>query len=76
VVRDVFAAYDVMPFDLRLETFTDFAMTAFRGRLSKLEATRHMKLHELIRSDIDRTRRRAWRGAVHGVVQEAARGRI
>jgi ribonucleoside-diphosphate reductase beta chain len=53
VVRDVFAAYDVMPFDLRLETFTDFAMTAFRGRLSKLEATRHMKLHELIRSDID-----------------------
>jgi ribonucleoside-diphosphate reductase beta chain len=53
VVREVFAAYDVMPFDLAVETFTDFAMTAFRSRLSKLEVTRHMKLHDLVHSDID-----------------------
>jgi ribonucleoside-diphosphate reductase beta chain len=53
VVREVFAAYDMMPFDLAIETLTDFAMTAFRSRLSKLEITRHMKLHDLVHSDID-----------------------
>jgi hypothetical protein len=50
VIRDVFGAYDAMPFDLRLDTFTDFATAAFRVRLSKLESIRHAKLHEFVHS--------------------------
>ena len=53
VIRDVFGAYDAMPFDLRLDTFTDFAVSAFRVRLSKLESIRHAKLHEFVHSAAD-----------------------
>jgi len=50
IVRDVFAAYDTMPFGLRLGTFLDHAMASFRNRLSRLEATRHASLHELLQN--------------------------
>lgn len=53
VVREVFDAYPVMPFELKLETFTGFATAAFRNRMAKLESTRHASLHDLVRSDVD-----------------------
>ncbi len=40
VVRDVFDAYEVMPFDLELADFLDFGLDQFRHRVSRLATAR------------------------------------
>lgn len=53
VVREVFDAYEKMPFELNRDALLNYAMTAFRNRLSKLESTRHAPLHELLHANAD-----------------------
>lgn len=37
VIPEVFAAYQIMPFGLRIEEFTDYAMSQFQARVRRLE---------------------------------------
>jgi len=48
IVHETFEPYDVMPFGLRLEDFTDFAMTQFQRRLSRIEKAQHLSLDEVL----------------------------
>jgi ribonucleoside-diphosphate reductase beta chain len=48
VIHETFEPYDVMPFGLRLEDFTDFAMTRFQRRLARIEKARHQSLEEIL----------------------------
>jgi ribonucleoside-diphosphate reductase beta chain len=47
VVNELFASYEEMPFDLRAEDFTAFALAQFEGRMSRIEAARGRSLAEL-----------------------------
>jgi ribonucleoside-diphosphate reductase beta chain len=47
VVGEMFAAYDVMPFGLRIEEFTEFALKQFQARVGTLERARTMSLDEV-----------------------------
>jgi ribonucleoside-diphosphate reductase beta chain len=47
VVGEVFAAYDVMPFGLRIEEFTDFALKQFQARVARLERAREQTPEQL-----------------------------
>lgn len=38
VIHELFDAYEVMPFDLRLDAFLEYALRQFRSRLARLEA--------------------------------------
>ncbi|MCS6845157.1 MAG: R2-like ligand-binding oxidase [Caldilineales bacterium] len=40
IIGDVFAPYDPVPFGLRLEDFTDFAIGQFQKRMARIEAAR------------------------------------
>ena len=42
-VVDVVERFEVMPFGLRIEDFTDFALSQFQARLRRLEAAREGK---------------------------------
>lgn len=48
VVEEVFAAYEVMPFGLCLEEFTEFAVDQFRRRLVRVEKARGQTLEEVV----------------------------
>lgn len=39
-IAEMFAAYDEMPFGLRIEEFTDFALSQFQARVARLERAR------------------------------------
>jgi ribonucleoside-diphosphate reductase beta chain len=47
VVGEVFAAYDIMPFGLRIEEFTDFALKQFQARAARLERAREQTPEQL-----------------------------
>lgn len=44
VIDEAFSAYEVMPFGLEIETFTDYALSQFQKRLARLEAARGQSL--------------------------------
>jgi ribonucleoside-diphosphate reductase beta chain len=48
VIPEIFARYDVMPFGLRIEEFTDFAMLQFQHRFSRIERARGQTLEALL----------------------------
>jgi ribonucleoside-diphosphate reductase beta chain len=48
VIPEIFARYDVMPFGLRIEEFTDFAMLQFQHRFSRIERARGQTLDALL----------------------------
>jgi ribonucleoside-diphosphate reductase beta chain len=48
-IDESFAAYDVMPFGLALEEFTDFALAQFQKRLDRIEQARGKSLAEIER---------------------------
>ena len=48
VVAETFAAYDVVPFGLRMEDFADFALSQFGKRLARLEKARAQSLDEVL----------------------------
>ena len=50
VIHETFEPYEEMPFGLRLEDFTDFAMTRFQRRLARIEKAQHQSLEEILRS--------------------------
>lgn len=57
VIDEAFGAYDQMPFGLRLETFTDYALGQFQKRLARLEQARGQSaaaVERLANSVIDR----------------------
>jgi ribonucleoside-diphosphate reductase beta chain len=39
-IAEIFSAYEVMPFGLRIEEFTDFALKQFHARITRLERAR------------------------------------
>ncbi|HEX6751682.1 MAG TPA: hypothetical protein VF092_30595, partial [Longimicrobium sp.] len=47
IVAEVFAAYDVPPFGLRMEEFTDFALSQFSRRVARLEKARTQTVAEV-----------------------------
>jgi ribonucleoside-diphosphate reductase beta chain len=47
VIPEIFARYPVMPFGLRIEEFTDFAMAQFRHRYARIERARRQTPAEL-----------------------------
>jgi ribonucleoside-diphosphate reductase beta chain len=47
VISEVFAAYDVVPFGLRLEEFTEIALTNFGRRMQRIERARNQTLEEV-----------------------------
>ncbi len=46
-VAETFERYDVMPFGLRLEDFTDFATTQFQRRMRRIERANHQTLEQI-----------------------------
>ena len=53
VIPEVFAAYEVMPFGLVMEDFTDFALTQFGNRVARLERARAQTLAEVVASPLE-----------------------
>ncbi len=47
IVAEVFAAYDEPPFGLRMEEFTDFALSQFSKRVARLEKARTQTVAEV-----------------------------
>ena len=47
VIQEVFAPYEVPPFGLRIEEFTEFAMQQFQFRLERLETARRLSVEDL-----------------------------
>jgi ribonucleoside-diphosphate reductase beta chain len=47
MINEIFAAYDVVPFGLRLEHFTDIAVTNFSRRMQRIERARSQTLDEI-----------------------------
>lgn len=47
VIGDVFTAYDIVPFGLVEEDFTDYALSQFQKRVERLERAREMTLEEI-----------------------------
>lgn len=47
MIQEIFAAYEVMPFGLRLEEFADIAVTNFGRRMQRLERAREQTLEEV-----------------------------
>lgn len=49
IIGEFFAAYEVMPFGLELEEFTDFATRQFQHRFERIERARRQTLDEICR---------------------------
>jgi ribonucleoside-diphosphate reductase beta chain len=47
VIDEAFSCYEVMPFGLQIETFSDYALAQFQKRLARLEAARGSSLAEV-----------------------------
>lgn len=47
IIQEIFAAYDVIPFGLRIEEFTDFAMKQFSRRLARIERARGQSMEQI-----------------------------
>ncbi len=47
VIEETFAAYDPVPFGMRIEEFTDFALGQFQRRLARLEVARRLSVEEV-----------------------------
>jgi ribonucleoside-diphosphate reductase beta chain len=47
VIEDIFSAYDPVPFGLKQEDFTSYAIMQFQKRLGRIEAARHHSLGEV-----------------------------
>lgn len=48
VVGEIFASYEEMPFGLELDVFTEFAMTQFQRRLTRIEKARGQTLDAVL----------------------------
>ncbi|HYJ80371.1 MAG TPA: R2-like ligand-binding oxidase [Longimicrobiaceae bacterium] len=48
IIAETFAAYEVIPFGLRMEEFSDFALGQFGKRLARLEKARTQSLAEVL----------------------------
>jgi ribonucleoside-diphosphate reductase beta chain len=53
VVGETFEPYEVMPFGLRVEDFTDFALSQFGKRVARLEKARGQTLAEVMGSALE-----------------------
>jgi ribonucleoside-diphosphate reductase beta chain len=51
IITEMFGAYERMPFDLRLEQFTVYAMSQFQSRIFRLQAARGRSLDEVLRGE-------------------------
>lgn len=51
LINEMFEAYETMPFGLRLEEFTDFAMTQFQRRSQRIEKSLGKSLEEIYRTE-------------------------
>jgi len=49
LINEIFEGYDEMPFGLRLDDFTTFAMTQFQRRMARIEKARDQTLEEVCR---------------------------
>ncbi len=47
MIAEIFAAYEVMPFGLRMEEFADFALAQFGRRVARLERARGQTLAQV-----------------------------
>jgi ribonucleoside-diphosphate reductase beta chain len=52
VIPEIFARYDPMPFGLRMEEFTDFAMAQFQHRFARITQARGRSLAEIAADDL------------------------
>jgi ribonucleoside-diphosphate reductase beta chain len=52
VIKDVFAAYDVAPFGLKLDEYLAFATSQFQRRIARLDSVGDHSLDEILRSEI------------------------
>jgi len=48
IIHETFEPYEQMPFGLRLEVFTDFAMSQFQRRLARIEKARNQSLADVL----------------------------
>ncbi|MBR9989445.1 MAG: ribonucleotide-diphosphate reductase, partial [Gemmatimonadetes bacterium] len=48
IIDEIFAAYDVIPFDLRLEDFANIAVTNFSRRMQRIERARTQTLDQIL----------------------------
>ena len=48
IIHETFEPYESMPFGLVLEDFTDFAMTQFQRRLTRIEKAQHQSLEQVL----------------------------
>ncbi|RMH15090.1 MAG: R2-like ligand-binding oxidase [Acidobacteria bacterium] len=53
VVAETFDRYETLPFGLRTETFTDFAMSQFQRRIGRIEKARRQTLAEVLGGEDD-----------------------
>jgi ribonucleoside-diphosphate reductase beta chain len=51
LINETFAAYEVVPFGLKVEDFLQFAMTQFEHRLTRVEKARRQTLDEVMRGE-------------------------
>jgi len=52
IIGDVFECYDPVPFGLEVADFTDYALTQFGKRMSRLERARGVSLEEITRETV------------------------
>ncbi len=52
VIGDVFSHYDPVPFGLRYEDFTDYAISQFQKRMDRIERARGATLEEIYRTTL------------------------
>jgi len=50
VINEVFFAYDVMPFELQLDEFVEYAMNQFQKRIDRLEKARGQTLEQILQT--------------------------
>ena len=52
-IDELFSAYEVVPFGLKAEDFTDFAQVQFQNRIGRITKAREQSLEEIYRSEIE-----------------------
>ncbi|MEM7049627.1 MAG: R2-like ligand-binding oxidase [Acidobacteriota bacterium] len=52
IIPEAFASYEVMPFGLQLDDFTDFALGQFQRRMARIEKAREQTLAQVCNSEL------------------------
>jgi ribonucleoside-diphosphate reductase beta chain len=52
LIQELFTTYEVMPFGLQVEEFTDFAMAQFQRRYRRIELSLNQTLEEICGQEV------------------------